>query len=62
MKKLLREWRRTEHFLSTAHTEEVKIKIKCAGLTKADGTVPNLLCLESLLFTSLVEFEVKNAV
>eukprot|EP00961_Rhodomonas_salina_P261548 3535078-Rhodomonas_salina.1 len=62
MKKLLREWRRTEHFLSTAHTEQVKIKIKHAGLTKADSTVLNLRCLESLLFTSLVEFEVKNAV
>eukprot|EP00961_Rhodomonas_salina_P263194 3556568-Rhodomonas_salina.1 len=58
IKKLLLEWQRTEHFLSTAHT--VKIKIKHAGLTKADSTV--LCCLKSLLFTSLVEFEVKNAV
>ncbi len=62
VKKLLLEFRKTESFLSTAPTADTKVRIKLKGLEWAGAVVPNLRCLESLLFTSFVEFEVKAAV
>jgi hypothetical protein len=62
LKRLRREYLKTESFLATAPTAQAKINIKRNGLARADRVVPNLSCLESLLFTRFVEFEVKAAV
>jgi hypothetical protein len=62
LKRLRREFLKTESFLATAPTEQAKINIKRNGLARADRVVPNLTSLESLLFTRFVEFEVKAAV
>ncbi len=42
VKKLLREFKKTEGFLSTAPTPEAKVRIKCKGLEWAGAVVPNL--------------------
>jgi hypothetical protein len=62
LKKLRRVYMKAERNVSTAPNPETKTFVKKMGLTKAAEVVPNLRCLEALLFTTFVEFEVKRAV